>query len=218
MNTLKIWFLSRLLREKVLVFALVLIGALIWLSSASDALSANLRSFGAAKSELDTQQLWLSSRETIEELATDAAKHLEPSKTYDATALVSAVQTMARNAGLAVNIDPPSTGRSPQFAVHTLKASTRRAELAAVLRFYQELSSRAPYLGLKRITVQGDRGAPGMLNVSFDIASVELQGDAASAAAEAAAPKVRTTPVAPVEPPVPAVEAAPETVPTTPQP
>ncbi len=202
MNPVKAWFLGRLLREKVLVLAFVLLGALIWLSSATDSLSANLRTARAAQAELDTQALWLSNRESIEQMASEAARHLEPSKTYDATALVSAVQNMARNAGLPVNIDAPRTGRSAQFAIHTVKATTRRAELAAVLRFYQELSSRAPYLGLKEISVQGDRSAPGMVNVSFDISSVELQGEAAAAAtSSASAPKVRATPVAPVAPP-----------------
>lgn len=185
MNLLKSLFLGRLLREKVLVFVFVLLGALIWLSSAGERLGTNLRGFRAAASELRTQALWLDNRAAIEKAAADAAQHLDPSKTYDATFLVAEVMAMARRSGLTVNTEPPRTLRSPQFAVHTVQVTTRRAELASVLRFYQDLTSKAPYLGLERISVQGDRTAPGTLNITIQIASVELLN----------APVIRSAPV-----------------------
>lgn len=179
MNFLKPWFLSRLFREKILVLALLLVGALIWLSSASKHLSANLRDFRQAEASLAEQSLWLNNREAIEELARAAAGNLDASKTYNATYLVAEVMGMAKRAGLAVNTEPPRTQRSPQFAIHTVQVTTRRAELASLLRFYQELSSKAPYLGLEQISVQGDKSAPGMVNVNLQVASVELLSEAA---------------------------------------
>ena len=199
MKLLKALFLGRLLREKILVFIFVLLGALIWLSSAGERLGDNLRAFRAAASELRTQALWLDNRATIEKAAADAASNLEPSKTYDATFLVAEVMAMARRAGLTVNTEPPRTQRSPQFAVHTVQVTTRRAELASVLRFYQELASKAPYLGLERISVQGDRTAPGMLNITVQIASVELLNApklAAPAAVEPVPESVEPVPAA----------------------
>ncbi len=236
MSLLKALFLGRLLREKVLVFAFVLLGALIWLSSAMDHLGANTRGFRSAGAELRTQAIWLNNRETIEEAAAAAARNLDPGKTYNATFLVAEVTAMARRSGLAVNSEPPRTQRSPQFAVHTVQVSTRRAELAAVLRFYQELASKAPYLGLERISVQGDRSAPGMLNITMQIASVELLNTAparrpapATGATPprsevAPAPTLAPTPIGPVEDaapeaePAPAPEAEPETPPEPPPP
>lgn len=182
MKFLKVWFLSRLLREKVLVLVLLLVGALIWLSSAMGGLSTNVRASRAATAELDAQALWLNNREAIEEAARKAAGNLDASKTYDATRLVAEVIGMGRRSSLPVNIEPPRTLRSAQFAVHTVQVTTRRAELAAVLRFYQELASKAPYLGLEQVSVQGDRSAPGMVNVNLQIASVELLSTAGAAA------------------------------------
>lgn len=178
-NVLKPWFIGRLLREKVLVLAFVLLGALIWLSSASTHLSDNLRGFRSAESSLAEQALWLGNREAIEKAAKDAAANLDASKTYNATYLVAEIMGMAKRAGLAVNTEPPRTQRSPQFAIHTMQVTTRRAELAAVLRFYQELAAKAPYLGLEQVSVQGDRSAPGMVNVTLQVASVELLSEAA---------------------------------------
>ncbi len=182
MNPLKAWFLSRLLREKVLVLAFAVLGALIWLSSASDRLKAGLRGFKSAESTLATQQLWLDNRPAIEEAAAAAVRNLDPAKTYDATFLVAEIMGIAGRAGLAVNTEPPRTQRSPQFAVHTAQVTTRRADLGALLKFYQELSAKAPYLGLEQVSVQGDRTNPGMINATLQVVSVELIRDPAPAA------------------------------------
>jgi hypothetical protein len=178
-NFIKPWFLGRLLREKVLVLALLLVGALIWLSSASKALTANMRAFRMAEASLAEQAIWLDNRQAIEDAAKAAAANLDASKTYNATYLVAEVTGMAKRAGLAVNTEAPRTQRSPQFAIHTVQVTTRKADLASLLRFYQELSSKAPYLGLEQVSVQGDRGNPGMVNVNMQIASVELLSAAA---------------------------------------
>jgi DNA-binding cell septation regulator SpoVG len=182
MNPVKTWFMSRLFREKVLVFAFLLLGALIWLSSASDRLKGSLRDFRAAESALATQQLWLNNRPAIEEAAAAAVRNLDPAKTYDATFLVAEIMGIAGRAGLAVNTEPPRTQRSPQFSVHTVQVTTRRAELSALLKFYQELASKAPYLGLEQVSLQGDRSSPGAINATLQVASVELVREGGSAA------------------------------------
>ncbi|MEY4489755.1 MAG: hypothetical protein RIQ79_2263 [Verrucomicrobiota bacterium] len=171
---MKAWFFSKLLREKLLVIGFIMLAAIIWLSSAGAHLGKSRLEFKAAGAELGTQANWLANRETIEKLASEAASKLDSTKTHDATFLVSEIMSMAKRAGLAVNTEPPRTQGSAQFAVHTVLVSSRKADMAAVLRFYQELASRAPYLGLEELSIQGDRGAVGMLNLNLRIASVEL--------------------------------------------
>lgn len=174
MNALRIWFVSRLLREKVLVLALVLLGALIWLSAASDRLREHLRGFRSAEATLATQQLWLNNQPAIEEAAAAAVRNLDPARTYDATFLVAEIMGIASRSGLAVNTEPPRTQRSSQFAVHTVQVTARRADLGNLLRFYQEVASKAPYLGLEYVSLQGDRTTPGMINATLQVVSVEL--------------------------------------------
>ena len=176
MNPVKAWFLSRLLREKLLVLALIVAGAVIWLSSAADHLKAKLGTFRLAEQTLATQQVWINAAPQIKEAAEAAVKNLDPSKTYNATFLVSKILGLANEAGLSVNTntDPPRTQRSPQFSVHTVQVTTRRVELASLLTFYQKLASEAPYLGLEQVQIQGDRSNPGMVNATLQVASVEL--------------------------------------------
>lgn len=174
MNALKPWFLSRLLREKILVIAFVLLAALIWFTGAVDRLQNRLRLVRSADAELATQAIWLQNRPAIEEAAAAAVRNLEPSRTLDATFLVAEIQAISGRAGLTVSIEPPRTQRSSQFSVHTVLVTSRRADLANVLRFYQELAAKAPYLGLEQVTLRIDRSAPGAVNVDLQVASVEL--------------------------------------------
>lgn len=178
MNLLKAWFLGRLLREKVLVFAFVLLGALIWVSSASTHLTDSLRAFRAAESSLAEQAIWLNNRAAIEQAAKDAAAHLDPARTYDATYLVAEITSMAEKAEFRLATEPPRTQRSPQFAIHTAQVNISRVELPKLLRFYQEIVSKAPYIGLESVRLQGDRSMPGTVNVNMQIASVELLSEA----------------------------------------
>jgi DNA-binding cell septation regulator SpoVG len=178
MNALKLWFLSRLFREKVLVLAFMLLAALIWLSGAVDRLQSRMRLVRSADSELATQAIWLQNRPAIDSAAATAVSHLEPARTLDATFLVAEMQAMAGRAGLSVSIEPPRTQRSPQFAVHTVLVTSRRADLANVLRFYQELAAKAPYVGLEQVTLRIDRSAPGAVNADLQVASVELVREA----------------------------------------
>ncbi len=170
---MKEWFFSRQIREKVLLVAFVLIGAAIWLSASTDHIKASNSTLRAAGTDIAAQQIWLDNRQAIEAAAAVAVQNLDPSRTYDATALVAEVMALANQAGLSVNTDPPRTQRTSQFAFHTLQVTSRRADFAAVVRFYTSLAERAPYLGLEQLTLRSE-GSTGMLNVNMQIASVEL--------------------------------------------
>lgn len=170
----KAWFLGRLAREKVLVVAFVLLGALIWLSSALDRLGSTRAASRAVNAELATQALWLENRPAIEEAAAAAVRNLDASRTLDATFLVAEVQAMAGRAGLQVVVEPPRTQRSPQFSVHTVLVRSQRANLPNLLRFYQELAAKAPYVGLEQVTLRIDRASAGTVNADLQVTSVEL--------------------------------------------
>ncbi|MBI2497651.1 MAG: general secretion pathway protein GspM, partial [Opitutae bacterium] len=71
-------------------------------------------------------------------------------------------------------IDPPVTQRTPQFAYHTIKVTFRRANLPALLNFYDELTKQAPYLNLESMALQTDRAAAGALNVTLQVSATQI--------------------------------------------
>lgn len=171
---MKAFFLARAGREKLLLLAFGLLAVLMWAGRGwgrSQFLWADWRKAGA---ELSAQQIWLQNGPAIDAEAVAATKSLEPAKTLNATRLVGELNAFASRAGLTADISAQRTERTTQFAFHSVQVNIRRTDLAALVRFYRELSRQAPYIGLEQFTLAVDRANPGQLNASFRVVSVEL--------------------------------------------
>lgn len=171
---MRTWFQSRNRREQLLVTLFVILGALVWLTGASGRLRTQWAGWRATQGDLAAQQLWLDRRQEIEASSVAAVRNLDPARTFDATRLVATVTSLAGGAGLQPTIDSPVTQRTAQFAYHTVKVTFRRANLPALLKFYDELTKQAPYLSLEQIAMQTERAAPGQLNVTLQLSATQI--------------------------------------------
>jgi hypothetical protein len=81
--------------------------------------------------------------------------------------------------------------KAGRFAVHSLQMTCRKADMGSLVKFYEAIRPRAPYLALGNLTIQSDRGKDATITINMQITALELIG---------AAP----TPVAPVTPAAPA--------------
>lgn len=171
------FFQSRNRREQTLLVAFALLLALTWAVSAVARVRGRWQDWRSARAELAAQQLWLDRRAEVEERAAAAVRNLDPARTYDATRLVTAVTALAAQAGLQPSIDSPQTKRAAQFAYHTIKVNFRRANLNALLSFYDELAKQAPYLNLEQIALQTDRTAPGFLAATLQVSATQITRD-----------------------------------------
>jgi hypothetical protein len=172
---MKAFFLSRLLREKVLVLALTLLGAAIWLSGVAERVGAQVRAVRVTSTDLDVQQRWLLQRERIEKEATLAIEHLDPTRSFDSVRLQGELNTLAKASGLAnYAVSDSRTVRSSQFAVHSVQFLARNADIGTLIAFYQELARRSPYLGLEQFTLASNRANPAQLTATWRVTSVEI--------------------------------------------
>lgn len=172
---MKAFFLSRLLREKILMLAFVLIGALIWLSGVAERANAQLKAIKVTTTDLDVQQRWLLQRARIEKEATLAIEHLDPSRTFDNVRLQSELNTLARSAGLTnYDVSDSRTSRTSQFAVHSVQFSVRNTNMTALIAFYQLLAQRAPYLGLEEFALASNQANPSQLTANWRVTSIEI--------------------------------------------
>ena len=172
---MKAYFLSRLLREKILLLALVGIGAAIWLSSVSDRASVQWKKIQATTIDLDIQQRWLLQRERIERGAIVAVERLDPSRTFDAVRLQSELNSLARSAGLSnYNVTDSRVSRTSQFSVHSVQFSVNNADIGSLITFYQMLEQRAPYLGLEDFKLASNASNPAQLRAEWRVTSVEI--------------------------------------------
>lgn len=171
---MKRWFLQRSARERLLLLVFAFAAALVWLLSAAGRVRQAWTDHRGVATDVVAQKLWLERKDEIEARARRAAASLAPERTLDATHLVGEVSAMAQRAGLAPAMESPRTQRNDPFAYHTVQVSFRRADLAALVRFYRELSERAPYLALEECTLAASRSNPAELDAQFTIFSVQV--------------------------------------------
>jgi hypothetical protein len=174
-RTLRAYFLSRLLREQLLLAGIAVVAAAIWISSLSGRAGRFIHAVRQTSFTLTEQARWLAERKTIEASAETAAGRLDPARTLDTTRLLAEVSAMASEAGLKSSTSsegkPVSNG---QFAVHTLQFSVSKADWGSLKQFYLALSKRSPYIGIEQCTLQVDRANQAMLSANFQISSVEI--------------------------------------------
>ncbi len=168
-------FLEKTPRERLLVLIFIFAAGLVWLVSAGGRLQDKWRESRVVSADLASQQLWLERKGVIEERAAQAAGKLDPERTLDATRLVGEVSAIATRLGLSAGVEPPRTERSDQFAYHTVQVTFRRADLGTLVKYYRELSQRAPYLALERCTLAAGRANPAELDAVFSVFSVEVR-------------------------------------------
>jgi hypothetical protein len=167
----KKFFQSRTLRERVLLLIFALIGFGWWAPVTLGRLGALQRELKDFKTDRETQQLWLSRRTEIEARSAAAARTLDPSKTLDASQAYAELSRMS--SGLTAEIGSQRTQQSDQFALNNVQVTIRRADLAGLLHFYEQLAARAPYLGIEQCVISTDRANPGLLSAVFRVYSIE---------------------------------------------
>lgn len=172
----KAFFLSRLLREKVLMVVFIVLGAAIWLSGFSDRVGQFWREHRALKSTLAAQQQWLDSREMIDARSRQAISKLDPARTLNDTRLLGEINAIANGVGLRSNVatNEARTERTSQFAVNSLHVAVSKASYETMRQLYFELQKRSPYIGLEEFSLQVDPANRNLLNASLRVSSVEI--------------------------------------------
>jgi hypothetical protein len=171
---MRAWFETRHRREQILVTVFVVMAALTWLFSSLGRLRRSVADWRSTQAITASQKLWLDRREDIEKRSVAAVRNLDPAKTLDGTRLQGTINSLASAAGLAPNIEPALKQVTSQFTYYNSKVSFRRANLAALLSFYDELAKQSPYLNLESITLQTERTSPGVINASMQISSMQV--------------------------------------------
>ena len=168
---MKSFFMTKSLRERALLLAFVAIALAWWGTSALGRVAQTRQTWFALATERAEQDLWLKNRTTITDQAAAAAKQLDPGRTLDATQLLAELNQFA--SGLNAEIGAQRTDRTTGFAMHSMQVSLRRVDLSGLLRFYQNLAARAPYIGIEQCSLTVDRANPSLLNASFRISAVQ---------------------------------------------
>ncbi|MEY4086409.1 MAG: hypothetical protein RLZZ405_597 [Verrucomicrobiota bacterium] len=133
-----------------------------------------------------------------------AVQGLDEGRGYDKARLVAEAFAAAKEAGLTPSTEAPTTVKAGRFAVHSLQMTCRKADMGSLVKFYEAIRPRAPYLALGNLTIQSDRGKDATITINMQVTALELIG----AAPAPVAPVTPTAPAAPVTGDKPAGETA----------
>ncbi len=179
-RTLRAYFFSRHLRERILLVAFILILAVLWLSNLAGRLDRFRHDVYQTSLKLASQKQWLAHRTAIENSARKAASIFDPARTLDSTQLLAAVNAIARDAGLhTTSSGEPQEVSNGEFAVHTVEFNVTKVDWDTLQVFYRALQQRTPYIGIDQFQLAADRANPNLLGVSLKISSVEIVHGAA---------------------------------------
>ena len=174
-RTARHFFLTRALREKLLLVAFVGIGALWWFSAFSKRAGAFWREQRITSARLAEQTQWIKNRTMIEKTAQKTAERLDPARTLNGNQLVTTVDQLAKEAGLRNGVGgTPTTEKSGQFAVHTADYTIGQAAWDPLKTFYEALQKRSPYISVERFILSAADNNPAILTLSLKVVAVEI--------------------------------------------
>ena len=172
---MKAFFLSRVLREKILLLALVFVAAIMWLNAAIGRASDYRGNYKITTATLQRQKVMLDARESIEARATAAIRQLDPASTFDASRLQTELDTIAKAAGIANStIGDARAEKTSQFSVNSAAINLRNVDYASTVKFYEELKKRTPYISIDSLQMQASAANVNQLTVQIKVSSVEV--------------------------------------------
>jgi hypothetical protein len=176
-RTLRAYFLSRLLREKLLLLGFLGVAVILWASAFASRGGAFWRAQHNTSVALADQERWLARKDLIKTATERAVSQMDPNKTLDPANLSVVVSQLATEAGIK-NIQRLGSGAamsSGQFSINTLRLQIQNAEWRDFANFYQKLQERSPYVAITEITMRPVRGNPAQITAAMVVASFEIR-------------------------------------------
>ena len=184
---MKHFFFSLQPRERLMGLAALLVAALLWSTGAWARVQGSWDEWRALEEDALVQKSWIAKEREVRNATAVAVQGLDSGYGYDQAKLVAEAVNAAKEAGLSANTESPKTTKAGKFAVHSLQMSCRKADLASVLRFYESVKARAPYLAIGNLTMTADRGSAGTVTFKATVTALELLGALPAGVKEAGA-------------------------------
>jgi len=158
-KALRGYFLSRTIREKMLVLGLIAVLAVVWVSRLLKRTAATSGSLSAKGMDLREQQGWLNEQQAIERRSKAATENLDRSKTFDSVRLQGKMYEIAKAAGLGPNtkisgLPPVPTNLFKYNTVQVQILNVASSAYGSLLNFENEIHKYSPYIGIESAQVR----------------------------------------------------------------
>jgi hypothetical protein len=187
---MKHFFFSLKPRERGMALAALLVAAALWSTGAWARVQGGWDAWRQLETDALAQKTTLAKEREVRNATAVAVQGLDSGHGYDPAKLVAEAVNATNEAGLSANTDAPKTTKAGKFAVHSLQFSCRKADIGSILRFYESVKARAPYLAIGDMVMTTERGGNGTVTFKATLTALELIGQIPSGVkAEGAEPE-----------------------------
>lgn len=173
---MKHFFFTLQPRERLMALAALLVAATLWSTGAWARVQGSWDGWRKLEAEALVQKEVLAKELEVRTATAVAVKGLDSGQGFDQAKLVAEAVNATNEAGLSANTESPKTTKAGKFAIHSLQLSCRKADIASILRFYESVKSRAPYLAIGDLVMTAERGSAGTVTFKATITALELIG------------------------------------------
>ncbi len=191
-------------RERLMALLALAILAFLWVTAAYGRVNEVWANWQDLEKKAAFHRARFAEEKKIRADVAVAVQGLDEGRGYDKARLVAEAFAAAKEAGLTPSTEAPTTVKAGRFAVHSLQMTCRKADMASLVKFYEAIRPRAPYLALGNLTIQSDRGKDATITVNMQVTALELIGAAPTPVAPATGDKPATEAVAPAKTEIPA--------------
>lgn len=170
---MRAFFFRRNWRERVLLLAVLLVGTVIWLSSALGRLRELRGSLQVADGDLENQGLWLRQQSDIDARLKASIEQVRSGRSLTQAQFNQQWNALVNKHGLTARFDPASTDRKPPVAIHTVNTRLDKAELEKFLSLIDDLAVQLPLVNIDKLSIVPDRD-PRQLQIDIKLSALEL--------------------------------------------
>lgn len=162
-------------RERVMLVALLVVGAMIWGSYFMKRWDSVHAQLSEARKETENQRLWLRSLPQFEAKRNAVLGQMDKSKTFNASQLVGWFDNIARTLKLRHTLSAPTVTADSIFTRNTLSVNLRNVNLEQLLSIERQIRELHPYLSLDEMTIVANPADQRLLNIRLTLSSFEIK-------------------------------------------
>lgn len=167
-------FLGRTRREKLLATAFVVVLALLWLVL----LVARIRDFAprlaAIRSEAQIQGSWLARRESIAARYEEAVANLRD-RQLDGNEAYATVDRLLRQSGFSsFQIDPPRPDPREQLTFHPINVKINKANYFQLRDLFRQIMTALPNVNLEEVIIAAPDRSGQFVDAQFKFVAIEI--------------------------------------------
>ena len=176
-TTLRNLFNALSLRERVLLAAFLWLCILVWAASAVTEFHDTKTTFARVSQDLKNQEMWFDKKEQTESELANVLNRLDSTKTYASFQLVGKLDAIARRSNMSFDISSPSTKGGDTIDIHTVRIQFKKAGIAELISFDEEVHRESHYLGLERVQIVANKSDPRLLDAQFVVSAFESKDE-----------------------------------------